>query len=110
MLLALEFFRIRKFTAARENAVLRLEPGCVRPGRFGGSGGSAGSRGAADALCRLGDLDASDEAFQVAFLFGIEIAVLVGGRGLELGLVHSAGTCVGAVSGTGAATRGLWVM
>ncbi len=109
MLLALEFLRIGKFAAAGENAVLRLEARRVRSGRLGGSRRIAGGRHAADALCRLGDLHAGDKTFQVAFLFGIEIAVRVGGGGLEVGLVHSAGTCVGAVKGAGAAARGLWV-
>ena len=78
-----------------------------------GSGGSAAPAGAAsagDAFCRLGDLHAGDEPFQVTLLFRFEIAALARCDGFEVGLAHSAGTRVGAVSGAGAAVRGLWVM
>ena len=50
-----------------------------------------------------------NEPFEVAFLFGVEVAGLLRGRLFEVGFAHSAGTRVGAASGTGAAVRGLWV-
>ena len=75
-----------------------------------GSGAAAApppAAGAGDALRRLGDLHTGDEPFEVAFLFGVEIAGLLRGGGFEVGLAHSAGTRVGAVSGAGAAAAGL---
>ena len=110
MLLALELLLIGEFLAGGDDAVLRLEPGGVRPDRLGRRRGAAARRRrAGDAFRRLGDLHAGDKTFQVAFLFRVEIAGLFGGSGLEVSLAHSAGTCVGAASGAGAAARGLWV-
>ncbi len=88
---------------------MRLQPGSVRPDRLGRGGGSAtvagGSTG--DAFRRFGDLHAGDEPFQIALLFGVEVAGLSRGRRFEIGLGHSAGTRVGAAKGAGAALRGL---
>ena len=111
MLLALEFFLIGKFAAGGNQPVLRLQCGRVRPNGFGcrnAASAAAGSTG--DALGRLGNLHAGNEPFEVAFLFGVEVAGLCRGRLLEVSLAHSAGTRVGAASGAGAAVRGLWVM
>ena len=111
MLLALEFFLIGKFAAGAKPAGsapsvrprpaqrVRLPQRRLRRRRSTG-----------DALGRLGNLHAGDEPFQVAFLFGVEVAGLCRGRLLEVSLAHSAGTRVGAASGAGAAVRGLWVM
>ena len=109
MLLALELLLIGEFLAGGDDAVLRLEPGGIGPDRLGRRRGVAAGRCAGHAFRRLGDLHASDKPFQVAFLFRVEIAGLFGGSGLEVSLAHSAGTCVGAASGAGAAARGLWV-
>ena len=110
MLLALELFLIGKFAAGGDEPVLRFQTGRVRTNWFGGRNGPAAARSSGDALGRLGNLHAGDEPFEVAFLFGVEIAGLLRGRLLEVGLAHSAGTRVGAASGAGAAVRGLWVM
>ena len=112
VLLAFEFFRIGQFAAGCEHPVLRLEPRSIGPGRLRrGRGGRARTRSnAGDTLRRLRDLHAGDEPFQITLLFGVEVAGLVRGGRLEVGLAHSAGTCVGAVRGAGAAALGLWVM
>ena len=86
-----------------------LSPAASGPTGSGAGCSVAAGRCAGHAFRRLGDLHASDEPFQVAFLFRVEIAGLFGGSGLEVSLAHSAGTCVGAASGAGAAARGLWV-
>ena len=82
MLFALEFFRVRKFAAGRENRLCAFSPAASGPAGSGAAAGLTG-RGTTDALRRLGDLHAGDKAFQVAFLFGIKIAVLAGGDGLR---------------------------
>jgi len=109
MLLALELFLIGELAARREHAVLSVERRCVWTRWLRRRGGAWRSIGAAKALCRLGDLKAGDKSFQVAFLFGFEVAGRRRGHGLEIDLAHSAGTRVGAVRCAGAAARGLWV-
>ena len=101
MLLALELLLIGEFLAGGEDAVLRLEPGGIGPDRLGRRRGGPARRRRRNAFRRLGDLHAGDEPFQVALLFGVEIAGLFGGSGLEVSLAHSAGTCVGAVERRG---------
>ena len=110
MLLALEFFRIGELAAGSEHAALRFQRRRVRAGRLGRQRSARRRRHAGDAFCRLGDLHAGDEPFQVTLLFRFEIAALACCDGFEVRLAHSAGTRVGAVSGAGAAVRGLWVM
>ena len=115
MLLALELLRVGQLAAGLEHAILRLERRRVGTDRLGRRrrqpAGRAGKR-ARKPLRRLGDLQAGDKAFQIALLFGLEVAGLPSRRQLEIvaGLRrHSAGTCVGMVSGA-AAVRGLCVM
>ncbi len=73
MQLALEFLLLGELAAGGEDAVLRAQMRSVGAARLrrlcSPSGGSAGalSRG-------LGDLQAGDEAFEVTFLLGVEIA------------------------------------
>ena len=76
MLLALELLRIGQLAAGREHAVLRLERGGIRADRLGAQRAAAAAAGGAApaALRRLGDLQAGDEAFQIALLFGLEVA------------------------------------
>ncbi len=115
MLLALELLRVRQLAAGLEHAVLRLERGGIGTDRLrrGRSerprqpGGRAG-----EALCRLGDLQTGGKALQIALLFGLEVAGCRCARQLEIDAGfrrHSAGTCVGMVSGA-TALRGLCVM
>ena len=112
MFVALELFLIGKFAAGSERAVLRFERRSVGAGRLGWRRRSGRSRrnSAGNASCRLGDLHAGNEPFEIALLLGVEIAGLPRGDLLEVGLGHSAGTRVGAVRGAGAAMRGLWVI
>ena len=72
---ALEFLRIGELAAGGENLVLRLERGGIGTDRLG-SDRRAGTCGpsARDAFCGFGDLRAGDKAFQIAFLFGVEVA------------------------------------
>ena len=115
MLLALEFLRVGQLAAGREHAVLRLERGGVGADRLRRGGRQprpAGFRRAGEPFRRLGDLQAGGEAFQIAFLFGLEVAGCRLASQLEIaaGLRrHSAGTCVGIASG-GESLRGLCVM
>jgi len=110
MLLAFEFFRIGELAAGSEHAALRFQRRRVRAGRLGRQRSAGRRRSPGNVFCRLGDLHPGDEPFQVAFLFRFEIAGLCRCDGFEVRLAHSAGTRVGAVSGAGAAVRGLWVM
>src|SRR5262249_55725602 len=73
MQLALEFLLLGELAAGGEDAILRAQMRSVGAARLrrlcSRSGGSAG------ALARgLGDLQAGDEAFEVTFLLGVEIA------------------------------------
>jgi hypothetical protein len=107
MLFALELFLVGELAAGSKDAVLGFERRGIGPGRLGGDDPAAAGSSTGDAFRRLGDLHAGDEPFQVALLLGLEIAGLARGEELEVRLVHSAGTRVGAASGAGAAVRGL---
>ena len=118
MFVALEFFRIGQLAAGGEHAILRLARGGLGSDQFGrgrrGGGDGASRSGASHAFGRLGDLQAGDEPFQISLLFGFEVAS--SRFASELKIVpgfrrHSAGTCVGDVSGAGDfAGRGVWVL
>ena len=94
MLLALDLLLVGELAAGGDDAVLRLQRrgvGTDRLRRSCGRGGAESSPGDGHALRSLGDLDAGDEAFEIALLLGLEVARRHGG-GLEFGLAHSAGT------------------
>jgi hypothetical protein len=103
MQFALELFLIGKLAACRDDAVLRFQRRRIGADGLGLGGCSAAlRRGARDALRGLRNLNAGDEALQVALLLRLEIASLRTRRVL-------AGTPVGALSGAGAVLRGLCV-
>ena len=89
MLLALELFLVGELAAGCEHAVLRLECRRVGADRLRRRGAAAPARAAAAPAMlarRLGDLHAGDEAFEIALLFGVEIA----GRSARLASLRSA--------------------
>jgi hypothetical protein len=106
---ALELLLVGQLAAGCQHAVLRFQGGCVGSDRLGLGSYRTRCRGTGDALCRLGDLNTGDEAFQISLLLGLEIAALRAGNAFSVGLAHSAGTPVGAASGEGAVLRGLCV-
>jgi hypothetical protein len=74
MLVAFEFLRVRQLAAASQKAILRFARGSVGAERF--RRGCAGRRRgrACQALGGFGDLQPSDEPFQIALLFGLKVA------------------------------------